>query len=283
MEGPIKKTITAHCIIRNEENFIGYAIRSIIDHIDLLIVFDNGSTDRTVELVEGLVKQYGDKIIFKKKGASDKVQHTHLRQEMLEMTKTDWFMILDGDEVWTKRGIEEAIKMINENENLPFIVAPYYLCVGDIYHNYYKEWNQEYYGKPGFYTPRFIKREEGMYIKGDYEQDTFYHKDGRWVYTNDNLVFLKNKFWHLTHLRRSSSDDKVFTSGIAPTRAEKRRLTYFFIGRKINEPVPEVFTGTAYEAGMAVFTSFINFLKLFFGRPKLVFRRILTKIGLIKY
>jgi len=278
-----RKTITAHCIIRNEENFIELAIESIINYIDILIVFDNGSTDRTIEIVDGLSRKYGDKIIFQKKGSADKVQHTHLRQEMLEMTKTDWFMILDGDEIWTKRGMEEALNIINNREDVPWIVAPYYLCVGDVYHNYYKEWNQAYYGKPGFFTPRFVKREEGMYIKGDYEQDTFYYKDGSWVYKNDHLVFLENKFWHLTHLRRSLADNDVFTSGIAPTRAEKRRLTYFFIGRRINEPIPEVLKGTEYEKGMDVFVSFVNFLKLFFGQPKLVVRRLLTKMGLIKY
>ena len=109
-------TITAHCLIKNEENFVWYAIKSVVDFVDKIIVFDTGSTDKTVELIKKLAEEYPEKIIFEEKGSCDKVRHTHLRQEMLKKTNTDWFMILDGDEVWTKRGAEEAIKIISENK-----------------------------------------------------------------------------------------------------------------------------------------------------------------------
>ncbi len=267
-------TLTAHCIVKNEENFIKFSIESVINFVDILIVFDTGSTDSTVDIVKELSVKYHGKIIFEEKGPQDKKNHTNLRQEMLERTNTDWFMMLDGDEVWTDRGMQEAIRKMNSGE-AAWLVSPYYLCVGDIRHKYYKNSYNEFYKKNSwFFTPRFIKNIEGLKWKGDYESDTLYKNNSEPLYTSDNIVFLENSFWHLTHLKRSSRDDDTFTSGIDKTRLSKRRLTYFLIGRKINEKLPEVFLKNDYLK-MSWLRSFINFLGLFVFNPRLIYRKIL--------
>lgn len=278
-----KKTITAHCIVRNDENFVPYALKSVIDYVDKIFVFDTGSTDSTPAVLEKLAKEYPNKIIFEQKGFRDKTTHTALRQEMLERTTTDWFMIVDGDEIWTKRGMEEAVDLIQTREDVTWVVTPYYLCVGDVYHSYYKEKYDPFYDRVGFFTPRFIKKTEDIEWRGDYELDTLYKKsDGKMLYTKEHITYLKHGFWHLTHLCRSRLDNEIFTSGIAKTRAEKRRLTYFLIGKKIQEPVPEVFGGSAYAKGMPFGISLKNFFKLFFGQPKLLWRRLKFYIQLGK-
>lgn len=279
----IKKTITAHCIVRNDEYFVPFALKSIVDYVDKIFVFDTGSTDATPQVLEKLAHEYPDKIIFEQKGYRDKSTHTALRQEMLERTTTDWFMIVDGDEVWTKRAIEEAIQLINTNEEVTWIVTPYYLCVGDMYHTYYKEKYDPFYNRVGFFTPRLIKNTGDLEWRGDYELDTLYKKsDGKMLYNKDNITYINNKWWHLTHLCRSPLDSEIFTSGIAKTRAEKRRLTHFLIGKKIKEPIPEVFEGTKYAKPMSFATALRNFVALFFGQPKLLLRRLKYYIQLGK-
>ncbi len=269
------KTITAHCIIKNEERFIAYAIKSVIDFVDHVLVFDTGSEDATIAIVQDLVKKYPHKIIFEQKGEQTKESHTLLRQEMLSRTTTDWFMILDGDEVWTKRALREAMHVINNNPPVDWLIAPYYLCVGDVYHSYRKESYDPFYKKPSwFFTPRFIKKLPGLTWRGQYEVDTLYRENGAKLYTNDAMYFLANKFWHLTHLQRSTLDGNTFTSGIAKNRSEKRRLTYFIIGKKINEPIPEVFTQSEYEAGLGFIKSVVGFAKLVVRQPKLLLRKL---------
>ncbi len=270
-----RKTITAHCIIKNEENFVGFAIRSVIDYVEKVLIFDTGSTDKTVDIIEQLVKEYPKKIIFEKKGDCPKEKHSVLRQEMLDKTRTDWFMIVDGDEVHTKRGMEEAIDLINSRDDLDWIVSPYYLCVGDIYHIYKKEWYNEFWGRSGCFTPRFIKKIDGIYWSGNYEEDTLYRQDGVKFFNNKYLFFLKNKYWHLTYLERSSADRDVYTSGIEKTRQGKRRLTYFMIGKKIIESPPEVLINLKK---MGYLESLLNFYKLLLMKPSLLFRRLLYKI-----
>lgn len=51
----MKNTITAHVMVKNEEFFIFEAIRSVIEHVDKMIIFDTGSTDGTVRKISEAV------------------------------------------------------------------------------------------------------------------------------------------------------------------------------------------------------------------------------------
>lgn len=242
-------TLTAHCLVKNEENFISYAIKSVIDFVDQIIIFDTGSTDKTVQIIQNLAKEYPNKIIFEEKGECDKAGHTRLRQEMVERTKTDWFMILDGDEVWPQRTMKEA-KEIMERGVYDGIQIHFFECVGDIYHRHYKE---------SYLTARFVKMGD-MRWGGDYEQDTYYTKSGAEFLKTKNMYLAQNRFWHLTHLERSGKDSEDYSSG--GKRADKRILTYFLVGVKVNEPIPEVFAQDSAKLRLSWSNSFINFFKL---------------------
>ncbi|OGH92245.1 MAG: hypothetical protein A2534_04975 [Candidatus Magasanikbacteria bacterium RIFOXYD2_FULL_39_9] len=255
-------SITAHCLVKNEENFVYYTIKSVVNFVDTIMVFDTGSTDKTVEIIKDLVKEYPNKIIFEEKGVADGKRHTELRQEMLDRTKTEWFMVLDGDEVWTKRVMEEALGVIKSKSTVEAILAPFYLCVGDIYHRTFRKGPMKMLGRQDFFYPRFIKIVNGVHWSGDYNQDTLLTGDKKVFCADNNSVILQEKYWHMTHLKRSSQDDNDYSSG--GNRRIKRRLSYFIIGRKINEPAPEVFAGKEAELKMPYPISFINFFKLLF-------------------
>lgn len=256
--------ITAHCLVRNEENFIFYAIKSVINLVDYTIVFDTGSTDKTVEIIKNLAKEYPGKIIFEEKGLCDKARHTQLRQEMLNRTTTDWFMILDGDEVWTKRGMEEALSIIKNQPAIECIVAPFYLCVGDVYHTYAGKKGIKILGKTDFHYPRFIKITPCLHWQGDYNEDTLLDGNNKEFCKIENSRFLSNRYWHLTHLVRSSQDDRDYSSG--GNRKTKRRLTYFIIGNKISEPIPEVFMSDQNQLSLSPIKSVCNFISLLLGK-----------------
>jgi len=89
-------TIINHCLVKNEEYYIKYAILSVLPYVDKMIIFDTGSTDATVEIIKNIISKpyYRKKVIFKECGEVDKQGHTDLRNEMVSLTKTDWFMFL---------------------------------------------------------------------------------------------------------------------------------------------------------------------------------------------
>lgn len=244
---------TVHCLIKNEDAFIRYALLSVIDAADKVLVYDTGSTDATVSIVRELQAQYQGKIMLEEKGPCDKARHTALRQEMIVATTTEWFMILDGDEVWTKRGMAEAIGHMREG-SADIIETYFYECVGDIYHTH---------KKPGYKTIRFA-RTSSVRWQGEYGLDLLVDAtSGVSAIDCQKTVQLCEKYWHMTHLVRSSIDAKDYSSG--GPRQEKIRLTYTWIGKKISESVPEVF-GDAPDLHRHWLSSLVELARLFARR-----------------
>src|SRR6266511_4858545 len=98
---------------------------SVIDYVDKVIVWDTGSTDKTVQIIKEIQRLKGNKIEFKEVGEVDKEQFTICRQKMLEQSKCDWILILDGDEIWWDISIKKVVYEINKNGNkIEAIVVP---------------------------------------------------------------------------------------------------------------------------------------------------------------
>ncbi|KKQ98140.1 MAG: Glycosyl transferase family 2, partial [Candidatus Woesebacteria bacterium GW2011_GWA1_39_12] len=127
--------IWAHTLVRNEERYLWFSVMSVIDYIDKMLIWDTGSTDNTVKIIQEIKKKYPGKIDFMKVGKVDAQKFTKVRQEMLDITKSDWFLIVDGDEVWWDGGISKVTQIIRKHgNNLETIVNGYFNIIGDIYH-----------------------------------------------------------------------------------------------------------------------------------------------------
>jgi hypothetical protein len=131
-------SLTAHCVVRNEP-FVYYAVKSVYDYVDTILLYDTGSDDRhTLEDIQQLLREdFDKKIIFKQVpievdetkwqvGACLAMAQTNkgkkgvwwVRQMMIDDTTTPFFLILDGDEVHyrkTMKAIHEAIAVWNPN------------------------------------------------------------------------------------------------------------------------------------------------------------------------
>ncbi len=205
-----KNGLTAHCLIRNEERWIWYAINSVINYVDQILVFDTGSTDNTVKIVESIKSS---KIIVEQKGIVDKKKFTQLRQEMLERTATAWFMILDGDEIWPKAAIRELTNAVGvARQEIEAIVVAQWMCQGDIFH-YSKEIEElaeDRSGRRGFWLPRAWRLNKGLHAIGLYGVESFadIHDINVSYWELNRLKYLKHKFFHMSFLPRSSSIQK---------------------------------------------------------------------------
>ena len=62
------KSIWGNTIVKNEGRYIYFAISSVIDFLDKMLVWDTGSKDDTVAIIKYLEKKYPKKIIFKQIG-----------------------------------------------------------------------------------------------------------------------------------------------------------------------------------------------------------------------
>jgi glycosyltransferase involved in cell wall biosynthesis len=205
--------ISAHMVVKNEERWVWYAIMAVIDHVHELIIFDTGSTDKTVEIIKTIKN---DKIIFKQLDFTkvDGPVHTIARQEMMKLKKWDWIVLVDGDEIWTDNGIRELATAIkNDGDNLEFFIKPYLNMLGDVYH-YQDESAGKYKvgGYKGHITVRGMNASliPGLHIENPLPFEGFFDENHTLI--QDRLPrkanTLKEPFLHMTHLLRSTTRNK---------------------------------------------------------------------------
>jgi len=234
--------VWAHSLVKNEARWLWYSVSSVINHVDKLLLWDTGSIDGSVEIEKELVKKYPDKIVLKNREQKTAEDFTRVRQEMLEETKADWLLILDGDEVWWEKSIKKLIETIVEKgDRLETIVSPLYNVVGDIYH-YQDESAGQYRidGRQGHLNIRAMNLNiPGLHVEKPHGSQGYYDGEGTLVQERekDKRIFLEERYMHFTNVTRSSSRANDF---LVPKR--KFKLKYE-IGKSFPKDFyyPEVF------------------------------------------
>jgi glycosyltransferase involved in cell wall biosynthesis len=92
--------IYAMCVVKNEADIIAFTLKSASHWADKIIVFDNGSTDETWDVVKSIPDP---KVIpFKQETVpySDGLRAVIFDAYKSELEDGDWWVILDADEVY---------------------------------------------------------------------------------------------------------------------------------------------------------------------------------------
>ena len=199
--------VVAHTLVKNESRWIWYALNSVLNLVDEIMVWDTGSTDTTPDIVQSI---RSSKVKFRSIGSVDAAGHTAARQSMLDETDSDWILILDGDEIWYRDSLSVAIQTAVNNPKLSAIVSPFINLVGDIYH--FQNPNRSHYQIgpfKGAYNLRLINRKvPGLHVGNPH---------GRQEYRNleevalqnlspENYLLVDKPYLHTTHLARSKED-----------------------------------------------------------------------------
>ncbi len=202
--------IWAHTIVNNEENFIWFAVMSVVDFVDKVLIYDTGSTDETVKIIEEIIKIKGKKVEFKQVGAVDKYAFTKMRQRMLEESDCDWILILDGDEIWWNSSIKKLVNEINKNAQSSGIVVPMVVPVGDIYHiQEEKAGRYKILGRTGHLSLKVInKKIPGLHTDLPYPKEGYFDEENTKIQERKDIIFLDAPFLHVTHLKRSSQPNR---------------------------------------------------------------------------
>ena len=205
----MKKTIWGNTIVKNEGKFLWFALMSVVDFLDKILVWDTGSSDNTVAIINEVKKRKKGEIEFREIGEVDEIRFTYARQKMLDQSNCDWIFILDGDEVWWQSSIKAVIDTISKKgDELDLIVNSYINAVGDIYH-YQDESAGQYHlaGRKGHLNVRAINRKlPGLHVDKPYGQEGYFDKDEKRIQDRDprRIMFLDEPYLHLSNLPRSS-------------------------------------------------------------------------------
>ncbi len=232
--------IWVNTIVHNEENFIWFAVMSVVDFVDKVLIYDTGSTDRTVEIINKIQQIKKDKIIFKEVGLVDDQQFTTLRQQMLEESNCDWIILVDGDEIWWENSIKKVTSKIRKEGNtIEGIVVPYFVSLGDVYHYQEQEAGQyQLLGKKGHLSLRAISKSvPGLHVDLPYGKEGYFDSDNQPVQKRKKIIYLDVPFLHTTHLKRSSKSQKSNKRKFELGLSFKKE---FLLPEILSRPMPEI-------------------------------------------
>lgn len=255
---------TAHMIVKNEDQWVFYALEAILPCATKVIIFDNGSVDKTAKIIQEIKSP---KIHFEKK-LGEGVDLADLREEQVRMTKTEWFLIVDGDEIWP----EDQLKILLKDgeaasKNIVGVYNWTKNCVGDVFHFLpFESGGYKIGDKRGNLNIRLIKKTDDLKVVGRYPLESYCNGNGPLEKQDKNLLFSDCWYLHTTFLKRSSKV-KTKTSGSFGKNKiwergdtlEKSKLPgVFFKSRSGNLPDPLYKRGIVYEVASRLTTPVIK-------------------------
>ena len=104
----------------NGEDLIEHQLSSVLNQSYnniRLIVRDDGSTDRTLEIIKSYAERYSDRIVV----IEDNYGHLGAAQnfsKLLEYTDADYIMFCDQDDIWFHTKVEKTLHKMIELENI---------------------------------------------------------------------------------------------------------------------------------------------------------------------
>jgi len=201
--------IIVHCLVKNEARFIWYSINSVLPYVDKIMVWDTGSTDKTVQIIKSIKSK---KTHFKQLNSITATQFPRVRQQMLKATPKDytWVMILDGDEVWPQDSIKKVTHFCHRHPEYESIVIRTNNLVGDIYHRLPEPFGHYHLaGITGHLSLRFMNRKTipGLNAKNPHGQQGYFDSQNNLIQNRHpaKIKFLNVHYHHATHLSRSLS------------------------------------------------------------------------------
>lgn len=224
--------LVTHTLVKNEQRWLWFAITSVLEHVDEMLIWDTGSTDQTVDLIKHI---HSPKIKFKEIGSVDPATHSKARQAMLDQTQADWLMILDGDEIWWQDSLVACKTAITTHPDKKAIISPFINLVGDIYHHQPPSGSHyKIAGYTGPYNLRFINAKiPGLHVgnpHGKQEYKTSADVPLQNLPPNE-LQFVDAPYLHTTHLPRSKTL-------VGDTQTLKRGFKYRY---ELGSPFPHSF------------------------------------------
>jgi hypothetical protein len=111
-------------MVKNEEYWIWYALTSVANHVDEILVFDNHSDDRTPEIVRGM-RHLGTKVtLFERFGGADEQENREATLAEARRRGATHVLTLDGDEVYADEVLSFCRRLLEVHEHFPALNDP---------------------------------------------------------------------------------------------------------------------------------------------------------------
>lgn len=199
----MKKKISAVMVVKNEEQYIGECLERI-KWLDEIVILDNGSTDKTIEIA----KKYTKNIFIDTSAFSDL-----LYNKSIQRAHGEWILLIDADELISPALAREIKKTIMGEDAAEGYYIPFK-------HHFLGKWLR-YGGCYPSYLPRLAKREKAS-------MQAVIHTP---LFVEGRLGYLKNEIIHLGDKNVYHRVEKTnkYTALQAEQRYKEKRKSILFL------------------------------------------------------
>lgn len=197
--------ISGNMIVKNEDQWIYFAINSILPFVDELLITDTGSTDHTLELIRSIQSPKIKLTQIQIKSAND---ITQVRNDQVRQSSYNWIWLVDGDEIYNSDTAKEVLRAVKSDKYKCIAVRRNDL-LGDIYHRQSESvGSYEIFGEKGHLLTRLFNKSKlkDLRVVGDYPNEEYFYGESESTsrLPLESVYITKNYLFHAMYLKRSS-------------------------------------------------------------------------------
>lgn len=193
--------VTVNMMVKNEQSYIRQSILSVVPYVKEFLIWDTGSTDKTLDIIKDLQKIWPNIKLFESHIEQDSIHWdgnhlsdalTEIRNAMIDETKTEWIMQVDGDEIYIRAAIEniaKGLKYIKDTrlDWVKGIMVKIKWCVS----------NTEYVSPGPFDRTLRLFKKEGKWI-GSFPNEFYYVNNIPITISDNRCLVADTSFLHLS-------------------------------------------------------------------------------------
>ena len=189
--------LSVNMITQNGETLIKKALLSVLPYCNEAIVCDTGSTDRTVEILKDLQKQYPH-LQYRVQNTQDPAALIVILNDLKHRSSFPWILRIDDDEVFPKETMEEVqnIKEDVVSYSFPFLHYEDEHFINPAAHSPQR---------PGFFVVRLFKNVREINWVNNFGREVLAYNRLRISSRARQVAYcrkLRNPFLHLGELRQ---------------------------------------------------------------------------------
>jgi polysaccharide pyruvyl transferase WcaK-like protein len=117
-----RQDITVCMIVYNEEEFLSYSLKSLVQYFDRFLILDMGSQDATVTIVRDLAGQKAKIIAFERDLLLDH-GYAYARNYVAGFAVSPWILAVDADEILVSGIMEDGIPINRPPEQVSVVTV----------------------------------------------------------------------------------------------------------------------------------------------------------------
>jgi glycosyltransferase involved in cell wall biosynthesis len=126
---PTKPTIGLLMMVKNEERRLHVSLNSVVGSVDAIIIYDTGSTDKTLDIIKEFSKKHRINLYIKQGDFVDFSTSRNVCLTFAESVNVHYLLLLDcNDELQGGKNLKRFAQSFLDKENTGFLVCQQWWC-----------------------------------------------------------------------------------------------------------------------------------------------------------